>query len=191
MPKYSFVRQNKRIEQPECEELLRGQSKEMKAIISLLYLTGARISEVLALTPSSFVLSKSTSEVKITILILKRRKGRRKGTEPYRHTRTLTFSRSAPFMNHVMNYVRESRLILHPEGRLFSISRQLVGYYIWKVSKIIAPHSFRHSRLQKLADKGATARQIQAFAGHASITSSDAYVEASEALIAPTKDLID
>lgn len=189
MPRYSFVRQNKRIEQWECEQLLVGQSEEMKAIIALLYLTGARISEILLLTPRN--ITDLEDEVKITVISKKRKKGKKEKGKPYEHTRTLTFKKDSPFINHVLDFSLDCVMGFGLDEKMFRLSRQLVGYYIWKVSKTVSPHCFRHSRLQKLADKGASTKQIQHFAGHASITSSEPYIEGSEALIAPTKEMIE
>ena len=188
MPRYSFVRQNKRIEQWECEQLLEGQDAEMKAIIALLYLTGTRISEILPITPRC--IKDIETEVKITVISLKRRKGKQRG-KPYQHTRTLTLKHDAPFLNHVLDFSLDCTMGEGLDTKMFRLSRQLVGYYLWKKSRTVSPHCFRHSRLQKLADKGATARQIQSFAGHASVSSSDVYIESSEALISPTRDMID
>jgi len=227
MPRYNFVRSNKRIEEWEVRQLLDGQDYEMSCIISLLYLTGARISEILTMKPTDVVIS--DDEIKITVTTLKRKKktfslkcricGNQqrvpkkylhkrenlkckictlqdyeiiypKMRESYLHTRALFFNPDAPFMEYVRDYVIDCGMQYKPEKKLFRLTRQLVGYYIWKNSKIISPHSFRHSRLQKLADAGATSRQIQAFAGHVSVSSSDPYIESSEAQVRPTKELI-
>ena len=201
----------------------------MKAIIAILYLTGARISEILAMTPRC--VNDLETEVKLRIMSLKRRKEkyvlrcnkcgtsykvrRRFAITPSPNLkckvcaskdyaisqktpkssaiadRILTVKKDAPFLNFVLDFSIDCTMGEGLDAKMFRVSRQLVGYYLWKHSKTVSPHCFRHSRLQKLADKGATARQIQSFAGHASVSSSDPYIESSEALISPTKEMID
>lgn len=229
MPRYNFVRSDKKISLEETKELMLDQGEDIRCIIALLYLTGARVSEVLALKVGSFDFS--GHEVKIMVNTLKRKKlsfslkcnicGNRqrvprkylrrrenlkcaicsmqdytviapnKKDSYYIHSRPLFFNHDAPFIPEIRKYVDEYTKVFGRDDKLFGLSRQLVGYYIWKRSKIVSPHCFRHSRLQKLADAGLSARAIQKFAGHVSISSSDPYIEASEAMLKPTKDFID
>ena len=186
MPAYKYTRLDKRIEIEEAKAIIDSlEAEDMRVIVALLYLTGARVSEVLALT--SYAVKIGHKEVEITVPSLKRPDIKKAGA--FLPSRPLTFKRDAPFMDIIARHVKHVRRI--KVDKLFTYKRFKVWYELKKVTQKCSPHSFRHSRLQKLADLGATQSQIKAFAGHSRLDSSTAYIEASKVLIAGVKDLIE
>jgi len=174
MPKYKFKRQDKRIEETECAYLINSMpSFQLKAIIATLYVTGARISEILALTPRDIRVNRKEKLIEINIISLKRKE---KEEKPFPTARPLSFNKDTPFIKLLTNYVKDHKT----QDKLFYISREMVWYHIKKASESCSPHIFRHSRLQKLADLGATAHQIRMFAGHKKLGSSISYIESSK-----------
>lgn len=183
MPKYSFKRQDRRINFAEVSQLVDNMhTLELKAIIAALYLTGARISEVLQLKTNNII--KKDKDVTIILVSLKRR-----GNSSSKPTRSLTFEEDAKLMNYLLDYkdFMERKRI----KRMFKLSRQMVWYHIRQHTDVISPHCFRHSRLQQLADAGAGSHRLRSFAGHAKLETSTTYVESSSALLEPLKKLID
>lgn len=94
------------------------------------------------------------------------------------NTRFVKFSDKTKEM--LESYVKEHQI----EDRLFNFSYdkglkeiKLAGINILK--KNITFHTFRHTSLKLMADNHASAFEIKAYAGHKSVVSSDAYIEAS------------
>jgi len=190
MPEYKFERQDKRIEFNECLSLiLKMPDKKTKALISALYLSGARISELLYMKKDDVQYNKKDKTYEFLVISLKKRGSKKKTS--FKSTRTLTFNQTSQLLDFFVDYFEEFKTYAGKNDLLFPISRQMVWYYIRKSSKNISPHSFRHSRLQKLADSGASAHQIRLFAGHSRLESSTSYIEASKFSLKPLKDLIE
>jgi len=191
MPRYRFERVDKRISPEEARAIINSiLLDDIKAIVSLLYLTGARVSEVLALTPYSARIDKT--EVEISIPNLKLRGDKKQKYGAFVPSRTLVFNRTGKtkwFMDHVIRHINRCRKL--ETKKLFEFNRFKVWYELKKASEIVSPHSFRHSRLQTLADKGATQHQIRAFAGHSRMESSTAYIEGSREQTQKVKEMIE
>ena len=147
-----------------------------RAIIELLYSTGARISEVESLETGDFDLK--NNEVMVT------GKGRKQ--------RFVYLNRSAVFW--IENYLEaRSRLIhlkkdsnitgkqffLNKYGRRLSSRsmRSIVKKYVKKavIDKNITPHSIRHSFATHLLQEGAGIREIQELLGHENISTTQIY----------------
>jgi len=72
MPRYAYERWDKRIEHPELEAMIQlAEYNEVKALIVLLYLTGARISEILSLRCKDIIDDYNRQDVSISIITLK------------------------------------------------------------------------------------------------------------------------
>lgn len=201
MPRYAYRRSDKRIEPPEVEMMmLRCASERNRALIAALYLTGARISEVLALQVKNFIF-RSNGDIELTINTLKTE---RKTKKPYQETRRVVFRINTPFLSILVNYVLKIKdafkylnTIEMQEKKLFKsmYGTDFKRIDAWKVikrlNKNISPHAFRHSRCQKLADNGATAVQIKAWTGHKKLDMISQYIENSSRLTEPLKNMID
>jgi len=70
-------------------------------------------------------------------------------------------------------------------------NRVLAWRAIKKLNPTIYPHLFRHTRLTRLAEKGATAAQLMTWAGWKNIKMAATYVQRSEKLIEDLADKID
>lgn len=98
------------------------------------------------------------------------------------NTRFVKFSDKTKEM--LESYTKEHNI----EDKLFNFSYdkglkmiKMAGINILK--KNISFHTFRHTSLKLMADHGATAHQIKSYAGHKSVASSDAYIEASDKMM--------
>lgn len=184
MPKYKYKRQDKRIEHSECNYMILAMpTDKLRALISILYISGGRISEVLRLKPENIVINRKDKTVKILMISLKRGKSDKGSQE----ARPLIFNLNTPFMDIFLESCKKTK---KGEEIFKDLDRFKVWYYIHKANKFCSPHMFRHSRLQKLADSGATAYQIRSFAGHSKLDSSLSYIQASEFTLKPLKDMI-
>lgn len=185
MPIYKFQRSEKRIEQKETNLIILSMpTEELKAVVSLLYISGARISEILSLRRENII--EDIESIQINIISLKQKKKKRE-TFYIQNERPLTFRRDTPFMNYILEYIKG----VPKSEKLFNVTRFQVWYYIKRANMFCSPHCFRHSRLQRLADLGATAHQIRMFAGHSKIDSSVSYIESSSRSLKPLKELVD
>jgi integrase len=185
MPKYGFKRQTRRIEHAEMNRMLDKieGGRSMRALVAFLYLTGARISEALAMSTEHVAVDKNDAHLTITTLKQKKRGG------PFRNTRTLVFKRGTPYLDLFMNYW--DNCVDDDVGRMFGFDRFQVWRAIHKVNDACSPHIFRHSRLQKLADGGANAHEIRLFAGHKRVETSTHYIEQSPKITEKLKHMID
>lgn len=151
-----------------------------KAILELLYSTGARVSEIIGLNVVDFSLD-STSDGDIHIVKVKG-KGSKERLVPLGK-----FAISA-----VENYLTRVRPALaeknpRSEGALFLNSRgkRLSRQSAWQVvldaaqatglTKKVSPHVFRHSFATHLLDGGADIRVVQELLGHSSVTTTQIY----------------
>lgn len=145
-----------------------AKSKDMKVLVALAFLTGARISELLMLRKRDFQLDKEADELRIVLKTLKR-----KGD----FWRELTFSIKAdPFViNIVVPYIRRFR---SDESRLFRLSKRSYQLKLQRLNeflhgedykKYIVFHQLRHSAITYLArDLRASAWEIASWTGHKS-----------------------
>lgn len=234
MPFYKYRRDDKRIEQKEIDNMItKSERKQIKALLAIAYLSGARISELLLLRPKDVNFQENSFTVRLTNLkrskymvkckkcrsgiktrlsqykdnwfricgkcghkykvdIEAENKNRLKRTKPYTETRILTFKKDKKYAKIFEDYVVWTlQLELDDEVKLFTISRQLANYYLKLLNENISPHAFRHSRFQKLADKGASAIQLKAFGGWKKMDTVMKYVEASKFQTEPLKDMIE
>lgn len=144
-----------------------------RAIIELLYSSGLRVSELCSLS----IYSVDDNYVRVF------GKGRKE--------RLVPLGKKA--LDAVDNYLMHARCLFDSkeEQHLF-LSRQgkpLDRIEVWKmvkryaskagISKVISPHTFRHSFATHLLDNGADLRIIQEMLGHANISSTDRYTHVS------------
>lgn len=154
--------------QPECVDL---KGYRDRAMLELLYATGIRVSELIAL---------EVTDVNIpAAIIICRGNGKERAIPLYQTAiRALT---------EYINFIRPQMLRNPEETSLFvnvnggRMSRQgfwkLIKTYQAKakIEKTITPHTLRHSFAAHLLENGADLRSIQEMLGHADISSTQIY----------------
>ena len=160
------------IESPPLE----GMGIRDRAVLELLYATGARVSELVALDIDD--VKESTTEDSITTLRLFG-KGRKERIVPIgRYARTSLdqyLTRLRPAL------LKRSERALFLNARGGRLSRQSAWSIVLEAAKKsglegrISPHGLRHSFATHLLDGGADIRVVQELLGHASVTTTQIY----------------
>lgn len=137
-----------------------------KLILCLLYDTGARISEITNLKLKDVDLE--TKEVQVM----------GKGRKP----RTVYFQKITRDM--LSDHIKY-RKVLNPNEPIFKLKPCTVWFNLKKygreiLSRDLHPHMLRHTRLQHMADEGIDSFAIKAYAGHATLTTTEIYVKSSK-----------
>lgn len=158
------------LEQPEVSDL---KGCRDKAMLEVLYATGMRVSELLAL---------NMLDVNIDAGVVRCRTNGRERIVPMYHAAVTVLS------DYIIK-VREQLVADPDEAALFvnmngeRMSRQgfwkIVKHYqaMAKIEKDITPHTLRHSFAAHLLENGADLRSIQEMLGHADISSTQVYVQ--------------
>jgi len=177
MPKYK-VDINYILKPEEVVRMIEVAERERdKALISVLWLTGARPSEVIGLLRKDIKIE--DMKIRITIETKKLKKG-----TFIPHKRELVFSYNPanpdPIKTTLIRYVEK---IANPDFPLFEINDSRVRQLIYEISQKalgfrITPYSFRHSRLTYLAKKGLTPIELMYFKGSADTRSVSKYLHA-------------
>jgi len=158
------------LEQPKCVDM---KGYRDKAMLEVLYATGIRVSELIAL---------NMEDVNLTTGLLTCR-GRNK-------VRMIPLYPAAiRALDNYINLVRNKILAMPSEKALFvnmngeRLSRQgfwkIIKYYQEKanINKEITPHTLRHSFAAHLLENGADLRSLQEMLGHADISSTQVYTQ--------------
>lgn len=138
------------------------------SLISLLYDTAARASEIINLKIEDIYL-----EEKYIILTGKGNKQR-------------IVSIMEQTKNLLVNYIKENHIksgyLFNIKGKNFSqyTLTKIVNKYSKKINKQISPHTFRHTRAVHLLDKGVNIIYIQELLGHTSVTTTMEYAKVIE-----------
>ncbi len=156
------------LEQPQCVDT---KGYRDHAMLELLYATGIRVSELIALDVSDLNLSAGIihcagkSKERVIPLYPAAIKALRDYVEEIRPSMIAAPDETALFVN--MNGERMSR-----QGFW-----KIIKYYQQKaqIDKDITPHPLRHSFAAHLLENGADLRSIQEMLGHASIASTQVY----------------
>ena len=156
------------LEQPQCVD---AKGYRDHAMLELLYATGIRVSELIALNVSDLNLSAGIihcagkSKERVIPLYPAAIKALRDYVEEIRPSMIAAPDETALFVN--MNGERMSR-----QGFW-----KIIKYYQQKaqIDKDITPHTLRHSFAAHLLENGADLRSIQEMLGHADISSTQIY----------------
>ncbi|HIX31199.1 MAG TPA: site-specific tyrosine recombinase XerD [Firmicutes bacterium] len=156
------------LEQPQCVD---AKGYRDHAMLELLYATGIRVSELIALDVSDLNLSAGIihcagkSKERVIPLYPAAIKALRDYVEEIRPSMIAAPDETALFVN--MNGERMSR-----QGFW-----KIIKYYQQKaqIDKDITPHTLRHSFAAHLLENGADLRSIQEMLGHADISSTQIY----------------
>lgn len=144
-----------------------------KALLEMLYATGARVSEVLALVVDDVVDAEGHSFIKVT------GKGNKQRIVPVgsaaRHAVDAYLVRGRPALSKGKTHA----LFLNKHGG--ALSRQSAWTVLKEaagragVDKHLSPHTLRHSFATHLLEGGADVRTVQELLGHASVTTTQIY----------------
>ena len=151
-----------------------------RAIVELLYASGARVSELIALDISDVVSVASEADMFTTLKL--RGKGGKERIVPMG-----SFAKSA--IDDYLIRIRpglleksgQSTHALFLNARGTRISRQSVWQIVLDAAKAagitqeVSPHTFRHSYATHLLDGGADIRVVQELLGHSSVTTTQIY----------------
>lgn len=170
---------------PEINQLLHYlPDLQQQMLFATLWNTGARLNEVLALTPASLTLSGQLPFVVLRTLKQRQRKGRPRNDEPVNRVVPLTdppyIRKMTEFMatfkparndciwkvheNTVRNWLNAAIARAESDGVTFSVCP-------------ITPHTFRHSYCMNLIQHGVPLKVVQAYAGHARLESTELYTK--------------
>lgn len=147
---------------------------QVKAMVSLLWLTGCRVSELLLIRKKDFTVDVNNNRLLVNIITLKTRKKNLVKTR-----RTLPISLEAPFIEYVIDYFS----YVNPEDRMFPFYRVKV----WRMIKELNPsawvHLFRDTRNTRLAEQGVGTHQLMVWNGWTNSKTANEYVRRSGALL--------
>jgi integrase/recombinase XerD len=156
------------LEQPECTDL---KGYRDRAMLELLYATGIRVSELIAL---------DINDVNISAGFIRCKAQEKERIIPL-------YPAAVRALSEYIEFIRPQMLASKEEPSLFvnvsgeRMSRQgfwkLIKTYQVKakIDKTITPHTLRHSFAAHLLENGADLRSIQEMLGHADISSTQVY----------------
>lgn len=165
---------------PEVLALLEAEKHPTyRLILDLMWTTGARISEVLALTPANFV--DDGYDFGVILKTLKQRPGR-----PSKAALQRSPKRYVPIIDRLLQDRIQSYLYaghFKKGGRIFPMARQTVNRHIdTLVEKVsggapfrISSHTFRHSFAIHLLLHGRPLKYVSQLLGHKSMDSTEIY----------------
>lgn len=158
------------LEQPECTDM---KGYRDKAMLELLYATGIRVSELIALDRDDVNLS--------TGLISCRSSDKERMIPLYPAAIKAISDYINLVRNQMLAHPSESALFVNMNGE--RMSRQgfwkIIKHYQEKahIDKEITPHTLRHSFAAHLLENGADLRSLQEMLGHADISSTQVYTQ--------------
>lgn len=164
---------------PEILTLLDAEKHPMyRLILDLMWTTGARISEVLALTPASFI--DDGYDFGVILKTLKQRPGRPSKAALQRSAKRYVPISDAKLEDRVLSYLYAGRF--KQRQRIFPMARQTVNRHIHALVErvggapfVISCHTFRHSFAIHLILHGRPLKYVGALLGHRSIDSTEIY----------------
>lgn len=158
------------LEQPELTDF---KGYRDKAMLELLYATGIRVGELIAL---------NVDDVNLSIGVIRCRTRDKERIIPLYNAAVSALndylSRIRP---HMINRADETALFVNMNGE--RMSRQgfwkIIKHYQEKASinKVITPHTLRHSFAAHLLENGADLKSIQEMLGHSDISSTQIYAQ--------------
>ena len=171
MPKYLL--------KPEILGLLESETHPMhRLILELMWVTGARVSEVLAITPASFV--DDGYDFGVWLKTLKQGAGRPSTRSLQRSPKRFIPILDRGFQTRVQSYLWLGKF--RKDQRIFPITRQAVSANIDRlVAQIGDPpfklgcHIFRHSFAVHLLLHGRPLKFVSQLLGHRSVESTEVY----------------
>jgi integrase len=133
----------------EILKMLSDSPKWLQCYIALLWAFGKRTHEVLKVKKEDVWVDKGYLYVRFYVGKKRKHKG-----EPY----LKRITEAHPAVPYIIDYAKEVE-----EGSLFTMSRQLVHYYLKKVNSEVYAHLFRHSLATEMSEKSFTVQQLMAW----------------------------
>lgn len=154
-----------------------------KALISILWLTGARIGEILLLTKDDILIDDNELKIRLQTFKKRRKENENKFMINYR---TIEFERNTS--NVIVNQCVENIIAYYNTvqgARLFPISQRWARTIVNRVTqesieKVLAPHHFRHSRFTFLAEKNIPINLLLHMKGASDLKSIVPYLQAKK-----------
>ncbi|MBI2379534.1 MAG: site-specific integrase [Gammaproteobacteria bacterium] len=164
---------------PEVLALLDAEKEPMyRLIYDLMWTTGARVSEVLALTPASFV--DDGYDFGVILKTLKQRPGRPSKAALQRSPKRYVPLVDTLVKDRIQSYLWAGKY--RQDARLFPVTRQTVNRHIRAlVQRVggapfrISSHTFRHSFAIHLLLHGRPLKYVSQLLGHRSVDSTEIY----------------
>lgn len=170
---------------PEVAWLLQHALHEnVHFMIDTLWHTGARVSEMLALTPSSFYLDPARKDSYVSLQTLKtRQRGRpKKTTRKAAPPKRMVALRDTVYIERVQRYFETFGT--GAKERIFPFTRQTANNRLKRVAQEIpalpfspSVHTLRHSFAVNAVLQGAPVRILQRWMGHSNLASSEIYTK--------------
>ena len=151
-----------------------GISIRDRAMVELLYASGARVSEIVALD-----LSDLSRDEELFTLLVKGKGGKERLVPVGRYAREALDNYLVRIRPTIAREKRSSALFLNQRGE--RLSRQSAWKIVLdaakraKIESKVSPHALRHSFATHLLDGGADIRVVQELLGHASVTTTQIY----------------
>jgi len=151
-----------------------GISIRDRAMVELLYASGARVSEIVALD-----LSDLSRDEELFTLLVKGKGGKERLVPVGRYAREALDNYLVRIRPTIAHEKRSSALFLNQRGE--RLSRQSAWKIVLdsakraKIESKVSPHALRHSFATHLLDGGADIRVVQELLGHASVTTTQIY----------------
>lgn len=159
------------VEKEDAQAMIdRANSLRDKFIVAILYLTGARTTEILELRKKDIWVEGDSLFIKLRTAKL----GRGKGFKV--RERILEIPLEAPFTDIILKYVK---LFENDEAILVNVNDSRIRQIVYELSdNRFCPYNFRHSRLTKLSRAGATVDELMYWKGGRTIKSVAPYLSA-------------
>lgn len=174
MPRYSFKRKDV-LSKGEVDSMIkRAERRWLKALIAMLYIYGCRITEALHMQRRAFWVDDGKLIANIPLL------KHRGGVGPIEDAcHILTVTLDTPFVDVLQAYldtIKDPDAFVWPIGGTWGAARVKAWQEIKALNPKCSPHIFRHTRLTKLALKGANALVLMDWAGWTDPRPAQAYL---------------
>ena len=176
MPNYKYTDPDRPVDPSIFRTWLeKAPSDRYRSLLAFIYIFGPRVSEATHVKFSDYYFEgtqEKTEKFCVWIPTLKN-----KGLD----YRLLKANIKTPFLDIVVKYLTENKAL---EGSPWPwlVSRIQVWRVFHKIDPDCIPHKFRHNRLTKFAERGATAFEIRDFAGHTDTRPASSYIKNSGVL---------
>lgn len=177
MPNYLNVDRNRLIEPGLVQSMITlAENPRDKAIIALLYITGARPIEALMLMRGDVDLTIQEDEDQQEYVEVKLYSAKKQNVKSFSvDFRTMKLYLSYPFVNHFLAY---AEAVSNLNAPLFPITRQRLHSLIYKLSgNLLCPYNFRHNRTFRLKQANVPSEDIAAFRGDHDLNTQNTYIQ--------------
>jgi len=153
MPEYKYEREKTFDDKDVINLLKKASSRRDRCLVSLLYLTGARISEILELKGKDIQIEED--EIRISI-----RPKKTGDYGPVSKSQDLILDKKGKFVACIIEHSKTKKA----EESIINMTRQRAWQIIRELSGV-SPHFFRYSRVVQLLDKGYSLDQVRKWIG--------------------------